>query len=204
VVLLIIAILPGVTLAQHIYSCHDKSGRMITSDQPIPECATLPMDEKTKAGTLVRQIAAPPTAEQLAAQAAEEKKKREQEDEEREQRRRDDSLLSTYPNEKSIEVARTRALADFVEALKAANERMAGLQHDREVANAEAAPFKGKTLPLSLQHRLDSIDAAVDAETRNIADRNRDVARINARFDADAARYKELEAASSAQAHVKR
>jgi hypothetical protein len=186
--------------AQHIYSCRDKSGHEITSDRPIPECADLPMQERSKGGLIVREIAAPLTPAQQAAQAEAEKRKKEQEEQEREQRRSDQVLLSTYPDLPSLEVARSRALADFQDSLRSANERMAGLLQDRQALQREAAPFtaSNKPLPGNLQRSIDNNALGISSEQRNIDDRKLDIARINARFDGYAQRLQALTAADTA------
>jgi len=185
----------GVALAQHIYTCRDKGGHEITSDRPIPECADLPMQEHGRSGIVVREIPAPLTPAQQAAQAEAEKQKRLQQEAERDKHRADVVLLSTYPDVPSIEVARSRALGDFQDSLRSANERMAGLLQDRAALQREAAPFTSTNRPLpgNLQRSIDANVLAISSEQRNIDDRKADVARINARFDAYTARLHELE-----------
>jgi hypothetical protein len=197
VALAVLACVPEMSSAQ-IYSCRDHNGRMITSDQPIAECSNLPMQERSKGGMVLKDIPAPLTPEQQVAAAAAEKKKREDEEDARDQHRKDLLLMSTYSDETSIEVARTRALSDFEDSLKQARSRLTSLVADRDALRKETAPYQGKPLPSVLQRRADALDAAIAGENKNIEDRKRDIARINSRFDADLSRFKQLEAQSAA------
>jgi hypothetical protein len=201
--LALFASLPLGANAQHIYSCRDKSGRMITSDQPIPECANLPMQERSKGGLLLKDIPAPLTPEQQAAADQAAKQRLEEEDEARDQHRKDLLLMSTYSDEQSIEVARTRSLADYEDSLKQARTRLTSLVADRDALRKETAPYHGKPLPTVLQRRADALDAEIAGESKNIDDRKRDIARINSRFDTDLARFKVLEAQSASANNVR-
>jgi hypothetical protein len=185
----------GAALAQHIYTCRDKGGHEITSDRPIPECADLPMQEHGRSGIVVRDIPAPLTPAQQAAQAEAEKQKRLQEESVRDKHRADVVLMSTYPDVPSIEVARSRALGDFQDSLRSANERMAGLLQDRQALQRESAPFTNANRPLpgNLQRSIDANALAISSEQHNIDDRKNDIARINARFDAYTTRLHDLE-----------
>ena len=55
-----ICIAPGAHAT--IFMCKDASGRTITSDRPIPECAERTVWEYGNTGSLKREIAAPLTA----------------------------------------------------------------------------------------------------------------------------------------------
>ena len=203
VLLAVIASVPEAASAQHIYSCRDHSGRMITSDQPIPECASLPMQERSKGGMLLKDIPAPLTPEQQAAADQAAKQKLEDEEEARDQHRKDLLLMSTYSDEQSIEVARTRNLADYEDSLKQARTRLTSLVTDRDALRKETAPYRGKPLPSVLQRRADALDTEIAGESKNIDDRRRDIARINARFDADLARFRMLEAQSASNNNIR-
>jgi hypothetical protein len=197
VLLLMMAVHSAANAQAHIYTCKDRSGRTITSDQPIAECANLPMEERSKSGIVVREIPAPLTPAQLAAQEEAARKQKEADEEARDQHRRDLLLMSTYSDEQSIEVARGRALQDFQDSLKAARDRLDELLSEREGLKKEILSYKGKTLPPSLQRRIDASDAEIAGGTKTIEDRKADIARINVRFDADLKRFRELESANS-------
>jgi hypothetical protein len=178
--------------AGHIYTCKDASGRMITSDQPIPECANRNQEERSKGGIILREIPPPLTAAQRAQAEADEKKRRAEEAEKLEQQRRDRVLLSTYSSEQDIQGARNRALGDFKDALDAANGRLAGLNQEHAANAREAETYKGKTLPAALQRKIDLNESAIANEMHTITDRQGDIDRINQRFDVELSRFREL------------
>jgi hypothetical protein len=180
------------TSATHIYSCKDGSGRIITSDRPIPECSDRTMEERSKGGMLLREIQPALTPAQQRQKDAEEKQRREQAEEQQEQLRRYRVLLTSYSSEKDIEGARARALGDFKDALAAANDRLAQLYQERTGNQREAANYKGKTLPETVQRKIDLTDSAIASETQGIVDRKLDIDRINLRFDTELQRFRIL------------
>ena len=54
----------GQNQPQTIYMCKDATGKTITSDRPIPECADRAVKELDKNGVIRREVSAPPTAEE--------------------------------------------------------------------------------------------------------------------------------------------
>ncbi len=189
---------PALVSAQsHIYTCR-VNGHMITSDQPIPECSNLPMEERSKSGLVVREISAPLTPAQQAEKEQQDRKAKEAEEEAKDQKRRDMLLMSIYSDDASIESARGRALADYQDSLRAARDRLTSLVSDRAALKKETDPYGNKPLPPALQRRVDALDAEISGASRTIDDRKADIARVNARFDADLARFKELEAKAAA------
>jgi hypothetical protein len=176
----------------HIYSCKDASGHTITSDRPIPECADRTMEERSKGGTVLREITPPLTPAQQRQLEADEKKKHELAEAEREQQRRDQALLTNYSSEKDIDSARARALEDYQDAIAKAQERLKLLYEDRTANQKEAANYKGQTVPYSVQGKIDLTEAQINSENQTIADRKVDIERINHRFDADLERFRVL------------
>lgn len=185
---------PANGAATHIFVCRDASGRTITSDQPIPECADRPMEERSKGGTVLREIPAPLTPEEQQQKNAQERKRREQEEQEKDQARKDRALLAVYASEASIQSARARSLSDYQDALKTANQNMAALLDERKANQREADRYQNKPIPLALQHQINANEAAISEEGHTIADRQAAIDRINQKFDADLARFRSLEA----------
>ena len=82
--------------------------------------------------------------------------------------RRDSALLATYASENDIETSRQRALAEHVNAIQGAETKIAALQ--------------GQKAP----------EYELKAQRDFIVQKKRDVDRINARYDAEKQRYREL------------
>lgn len=183
--------------ATHIFTCKDPAGHTLTSDQPIPECANRPMEEKSRQGILIREIPAPLTAEQRRQLEIQQRRQKEEEEAAREREHHDRALLATYSSEQQIEAARQRALADFTDALAVSQRHLADLKQEEIANQREADRYKGATLPVPLQHRIDVNEAAINTEQHLVVDRKNAIDRINQRFDADLQRFRELTAGAT-------
>jgi len=111
-----------------------------------------------------------------------------------EQKLRDKALVNTYSNEKEIDLARNRNLQQ-VEArinsinsqLKIADSNLAGLKKEADGYNAAS-----KKIPASLQEDLDESQARLAKLQQDLEKARAEKAALDARYDADKARYKEL------------
>ena len=180
-----------------MYSCRDHAGRTVTSDRPIADCAGV-MRELGPSGIVRREIAPPLTADQQRQKDADDKAKRAADEVSREKRRRDTALLAAYQSEDQIEAARRRALADGDESLKTSRVRLAELMKERTGLQQEAVAYKSKTMPPLFKRKIDDNQALIDDEEASIKMRMSDVERINARYDDDRNRFRELSGAGRA------
>lgn len=174
-----------------IFTCRDHAGRTITSDRPISDCAGV-MRELGQSGIVKREIAPPLTAEQQRQKESDDKARRVAEEAAREKRRRDTALLTAYQSEDQIEAARKRALADADESLKTSHARLAELMKERTGLQQEAVAYKGKTMPPLFKRKMDDNQALIDDEEASMKMRQTDVERINARYDDDRNRFRDL------------
>jgi hypothetical protein len=172
---------------------------VITSDRPTQDCANSAIEERSPGGTLLREIPAPLTPEQQRQKAIDDRKRHEREVQAQEQAHKDRALMSTYSNDSEIEAARARALADYQEGIKLAQQNLGLLLQERELNNKDATNYRGKSLPLELQHRIDANEAAIAGVTSSINDNRAAMDRINQRFDADLDRFRYLEKQQSTQ-----
>ena len=182
----------GAAEAQKIYTCRDKLGRTITSDRPIAECADRAMRELNSSGTVLREIPAPLTPEQLQQKELDERKKKLADEVASEQKRRDQALLAAYPSEHHIEVARRRALTDTEALIKAGQNHAVELKKDRKTIAQEIQVYKGKSLPPLISRKVEDNEAAIADEEAALAQRRADLERINQRYDETLKRYREL------------
>lgn len=133
-----------------------------------------------------------PEKQRLSQEAAEKKKL---EDEAAvEQTRHDNALLSTYSNEKEIDLARNRSLqllearvSSFSTMAKSAQE--AADANSREVADLKKA---GKNVPKSLLDDAAASDARLERLNKDLAQSQLEITNVKSRFDADMARFREL------------
>jgi hypothetical protein len=146
-----------------MYKWVDENGRTHYGDSVPPKYASRAGDRMSKPGVQPVKMEAPkPAAEPSSAEELEKQKAEAKRQLDRE--RQDTALLSTYASEGEIELARTRELKRNEETFKLAS--------------------AGLTRPASAEERQ-KLDAIM-AQNRQATDS------INARFDAQVARYREL------------
>ena len=180
--------------AQSIYTCVDSKGRTITSDRPIIECLDRTQQELTRTGTVKRVIGPSLTAEERVVQEAREKQAAEVRAREAEEKRRDRALLVRYPSRAMHDQERATALAQIDAVIKASSKRTAELADQRKAINAEFEFYvkDPSRAPASLKRRLEENESSVGVQKRFIADQEQEKKRVNARFDEELAKLKEL------------
>lgn len=111
-----------------------------------------------------------------------------------EQKRRDNALLNTYSNEKEIDLALNRSLqlldarvSSFTTMVKSAQETVDA--HRKEVDDRQKA---GKKPPQSLLDDVASSEARLERLKKDLAQSEREVVNVKARFEADKSRFREL------------
>ncbi|WP_092947216.1 hypothetical protein [Roseateles sp. YR242] len=175
-----------------IYTCVTSDGRKLTSDRPIPECAAREQRLLNSDGSVRRMV--PPSLspeEQSVADA----RKRQLETERAAQMdavRRDRNLLQRYKDEPSHQRAREAALDDIRKAMQLSEQRIKDLAAERKPLVEETEFYKGKRLPMKLQHQLDNNDAAADAQRQSIENQRAELVRLNRIFDDELSRLKRM------------
>ena len=178
-------------LAQ-LYVCTDARGRTITGDRPPAECADRAVRELRSDGSVRRVIEPPLTPEQRAAREAEAKRQRDEAEKQRAQMRRDLALLETYASEAEIEETRNRALGSRQQLIDRAQQRLLDHQKERKKLDSEAEFYAKREMPDKLKRSFDSNAALMRSEQRIIDDVKADMERVNARFDAELKRWRDL------------
>jgi hypothetical protein len=178
--------------AQRIYMCKDASGRTITSDRPLPECAGRAVREYDRKGIPRRDVPAPPTAEQKQELQLQEEKRQVLELAAEEQKRRDRAIRFRYRNEGEIELARKRAVEGVQDQIKremvvlaVAEKRLQGAQ-----AVADSHRKKNEPVPAELQRGLSDTERTVRESKRLIADCEAEIVAINEKHDETVKRYR--------------
>jgi hypothetical protein len=183
------------------YVCKDANNHTITSDTPPPECANREIREHGRDGRLRRIIEKPLTTDQRKQREEQAKIKADEEAARAAAKRRDMVLLQTYRNEEALEQARGRSLGDSTAVLKADQERMNVLKKEHALAQSQISEFQkknpGKPVPFNLQRNADDLTLRIQQQGVLLSRRQEQVARINARFDADKKRWLEIKAEES-------
>ncbi|MBX3611696.1 MAG: DUF4124 domain-containing protein [Hydrogenophaga sp.] len=180
--------------AQSIYTCIDAKGRRITSDRPIVDCLDREQQRLGKTGT-VREVIPPSyTREEREKLEAQRRIDAEKEARIQEEKRRDRALLVRYPNQAVHDKERAEALNQIDEVIAAVNKREVALADQRKEIDTEfefyaAEPNKA---PMWLRRKREDNEKQVEVQKRFLADQIQEKARINARFDEELVKLKQL------------
>ena len=179
---------------QGIYTCTDAKGRTLTSDRPIAQCADREQRLLNPSGT-VRAIVAPAlTGPERAALEARQRREAEVRAREAEEKRRERALLTRYPNRTMHDKERAEALEQIGVVRQAALHRVTELQRQRRQLDTELEFYvrDPSKVPPSLKRLVDENVHSLEVQQRFIAEQEAEMARLNARFDEELLRLKQL------------
>ena len=177
---------------QRMLKCKDDKGRTYYTQTPPPECLGKEMDELSTQGTVVKKREAALTPEQIAAREAEERRKKEDEERAKEEKRKNQALLNTYASEKDIEDGRQRALKQSEQATKEIEKRIEDAQKRAQKLASEKEFYAKKPMPKKLQDDINSNEIELKGQQDALAAKKKDLGEINAKYDEDKRRYREL------------
>jgi len=182
------------TSTQNIYSCTDARGRKLTSDRPIAECSDREQKLLNPSGTLKARVGPTLTAQERNDLEAKEKADQEERARLNEEKRRDRALLIRYPNKSVHDKERAEALAQIGVVKKAALNRIDELLRQRTAINQEMEFYKKdpSRAPPSVRRQVDEVALSMAVQERFIADQDAELKRVNARFDDELIRLKQL------------
>lgn len=177
-----------------IYTCVDAQGRKLTADRPIPECSDREQKVLNPSGTLKQKIGPTLTAAERAQQEAREKRELEERNRVAEERRRDRALLVRAPNQAAHDKQRSEALAQLAALGQAANVRLTELTKQRKRLDEEMEFYKKnpEKAPQNLRRQIEEINQNMAAQQRAISDQEAESQRVNARFDEELLRLRQL------------
>ena len=191
--LFIVALSSGTVQAQ-FFQCKDATGRTISSDRPIPECADRPVRELGRNGMLRREVPAPLTAEEKRQKKLEEENRKAEAMAAEEQRKSDRLILERYGNEKGIEAARKRALDLAQDIIKRESATVAAAEKQLAQSQAAMTAFKAKpeSAPLDLRNKIKEAEQAIREGEKIIRDRQSEMTAANAKYDETLKRFREI------------
>jgi hypothetical protein len=182
------------TVAQGIYTCIDAKGRKLTADRPIPECADREQKVLNPSGTVKTRVGPTLTARERAEQEAAQKAEQEERARANEEKRRERALMIRYPNKTVHDRERAEALAQIGVVRQAAVTRIDELKRQRAGIDTEMEFYKkdpGKAPP-ALRRQIEEVANSLAVQDRFIADQDAELKRVNARFDEELVRLKQL------------
>jgi hypothetical protein len=179
--------------AQVTFRCTGHDGKRYYGSTIPQQCLGRPVEQLNAQGLVVKRIDHEAAERDRVAKAAEDKKKREADAAAREKQRRNNALLATYTSEKDIEDARARALADNEKAQKEVETRIDDLKKKQEGYNKEMDFYSGnKKRPAQLDEDIRNVEIDIKAQENLLAARKKSADVINAKYDDDKKRYREL------------
>ena len=195
--LFVALVIAGVTfsfpVAAKMYKWVDDDGTTHYGETIPPEYANKDRAELNDSGRVIKNEEVL-TPERRHAKELEEAKKRDEAKAELEQKRHDQTLLNTYSSVKEIDLARNRSVQQvdarisvIESSIKTAKDNQLSLQ--KEIDDDNAA---NKKLPASLQDDLQDAKTRVTKLQQDLEKPMAEKAALEARYDADKARYIEL------------
>lgn len=175
-----------------IYSCVDATGKRHTSDRPIAECLDREQRVLNRDGSQRRVLPPRMNAEERALVEEQERVRERARAAAKDAVRRDRNLMLRFPNEAAHEKAREMALDDVRRGIETSRKQLELLKEEREPLLAEMEFYKGRRLPQKLRSKLEANEAQQQAQEDIIQNRQAEMARVNALYDAELAHLKRL------------
>jgi uncharacterized protein YifN (PemK superfamily) len=193
----ILGISVSLPAAAKLYKWVDENGTTHYGETIPPEYADKDRAELNKAGRVIKKQDVL-TPEELRAERTsreqEETRKLSEEQAILERKRRDRALVDTYSSSGEIDLARKRNLQQIelringINAnIKRASDNLQGLQKE-----ADAYTNANRKIPVSLQEDLQEAQKRLNTLQQDLEKPQAEKAAMEARYDADKARYKEL------------
>ena len=182
-----------------IYTCVDAQGRKLTSDRPIAACVDREQKVLNPSGTVKAKVGPTLTVQERLEQEAREKKELEERNRLAEEKRRDRALLARYPDKAAHDKERAEALAQVATVRHAAITRVEELLKQRKKIDEEMEFYKKdpSKAPPQLRRQVDENAQSMAVQGSFIADQDAEVRRVNARFDEELGRLKQIWALSN-------
>jgi hypothetical protein len=172
--------------------CCDVGSQPVCSDILQPVCYGRAYREITPGGTVVRQVAAPLTPEEIAAREAEKVRLRIAEEAIRKQQQMDRALLGAYPNLNAINERRDREVADIDQRLVELRSQEQNLVGQRKSMEGEFGVLSGKPLTPEQDKAMRDLNGDISMVRTMIDAKVRERGEIVARFAEERRRYIEL------------
>ncbi len=178
------------------YRWVDERGVVHYTDRMPPDAVDKASVELNKQGVPIKSTDKALTPEQRRAIEQDAERTREAARAREETARRDRALVASYTSEAEIDLARNRALQTINSVIlssQAFSEQLTKRKGDVETKKVES---QGKAVAV-LDRELESIDVELSRQADLVAQKNREVAAITAKYDADKQRWRELVAAKA-------
>ncbi|BEP64014.1 hypothetical protein GmRootV213_45680 [Variovorax sp. V213] len=185
---------PATPAPASIYTCTDARGRTLTADRPIAECTDREQRELNPSGTTRRRVEPTYTPRELAEREDRAREAALQAARQLDERRRERALLVRYPNVTVHDRERGEALVQIDAVIQAARKRLEELAEDRKRIEEELEFYKHDVskAPGAVRRKLEDNTQSVAVQNRFIGEQEDEKKRVNARFDEERARLRQL------------
>jgi hypothetical protein len=180
--------------AAGMYKWTDDQGMVHYSDQ-------MPADAVNKGGVMmdrqgrqIKKIDATLTPAQVKVKEAEDERQRQIAKAQEDKSRRDTALTHSYTSEDEIEFARSRALLAIESQLKSAETYIAELTRRQQELKKEKLAYGTKPVPATLDNELSGLDEELARQDKVLAQRRAEIGAINAKYESDKIRWREIRA----------
>ena len=181
------------------YKWVDEKGVVHYTDKIPPEAVNKANTQLDKQGRTIKQTEPALTVEQRRAKAEEEARKQQLAKEQELVDRRDRALLSTYTMESEIDLARKRALSTIDQQVSSSTAYSTQLNKRKVELDGRKSALGDKPVPPVLERELSNINVELAKQADLIAAKQKETIIVNARYDADKKRWRELRIATEAQ-----
>lgn len=191
--MLVAGLAVGTPAAAKTYKWVDDRGVTHYGETIPPEYANKDRKTLNKSGTVVRSedILTPEERRQKEAETA---KHKAEVDAARDQKRHDKSLISTYSSVEEIELSRVRNIQQVEARIKSIMTRMkmTNTKLQALLEQEDSLIRSGQKVPASLDEDIKQAQLLLDRQQLDLDKYNAEKKEVEARFDADKARYREL------------
>lgn len=177
-----------------VYTCVDAKGRRLTADRPIPECTDREQKVLNPSGTVKAKVGPTLTAQERADLELKEKREIEERTRTADEKRRDRALLTRYPNKTVHDQERQEALAQIAVVIHAAKTRLDELTKQRVAIDEEMEFYKKdpNKAPAYVRRQQEENVQSQAVQRRFIGEQEAEIKRVNARFDDELVRLRQL------------
>ena len=174
------------------YKWVDDKGVVHYTDKLPPEAINKGSVELNKQGIPVKKNDPALTPEQRRAQETEEERARQAQKARNELQRKDRALLQTYTTESEIDLAKSRALSTIDGQMQSSQAYSVTLTKKKQGLTARLAALGDKQVPAALNSELSNVNDELAKQADLIAAKQKEIAVVTARYDADKQRWREL------------
>ncbi len=185
---------PAAPVISGVYTCVDAKGRKLTSDRPIIDCIDREQKVLNPSGTVKTRVGPSLTAQEQAELEKKEKRELEEKNRLAEEKRRDRALMTRYPNKGVHDAERNDALDQIRVVIRAASNRLDELNRQRKALDDELEFYKNdpSRAPAYMRRQLEENTQSQSVQRRFISEQEQEIRRVNARFDDELARLRQL------------